>query len=323
MAETAEERDIRLMKDETPQETAARHKLELEKATGDAKAAELLTQFGAVKTDTASKDTSKYKNLVKLTPASARALMEQEAKATGYPLKFSDADVSSFIAEFDKKSAQQLDEVIKVAQSNTKVGAKPEDLVTSVNSLLTTTYLNYFKPEVFAKDFIWAKTNFEDVKTLGPKSLTALSDVRALIKNYNLLGVTDKEAQIAAKAIAMGTMSLADYKVTLNKVAIKEYPQLADRFANNPDLTVKDIASPIINMLAKEWEMDPSTIGFDEPIVAEYLRPGGADGKAAPATYTELLRKAQASPKWQTTTKANELARDSATSLARAFGFGV
>jgi hypothetical protein len=309
----------------TAAEKAAAAKIAAEEKAAADLAAKIAANLssGGTRTDSASAETSTIKNITKLTPASARALMEQEAKKVGYPVKFTDADVAAFIVQFDKKSAEQLDEVIKVAKSSTKVGATPEDLVKTVSSLITTDYPSYFKPEVFAQDFIWSKTNFGDEKTLGPKSLTALSDVRALIKNYNLLGVTDKEAQAAAKAIAMGTMSLADYKVTLNKVAVKEYPQLAERFASNPDLTVKDIASPIINMLAKEWEVDPGTIGFDEPIVAEYLRPGGADGKAAPATYTELLRKAQNSPKWQTTTKANELARDSATAWGRAMGAGV
>jgi len=310
---------------ETAAEKKAREALEAKKANEAALAAAVLAALGGggARTNTASAETSTVKNITKLTPASARALMEQEAKSIGYPIKFTDADVAAFIVQFDKKSAEQIDEVIKAAKSSTKVGATPEDLVKTISSLITTDYPSYFKPEVFAKDFIWSKTNFGDEKTLGPRSLTALSEVRALIKNYNLLGVTDKEAQAAAKAIAMGTMSLADYKVTLNKVAAKEYPQLAERFASNPDLTVKDIASPIINMLAKEWEVDPGTIGFDEPIVAEYLRPGGADGKAAPATYTELLRKAQNSPKWQTTTKANELARDSAISWGRAMGGGI
>ena len=313
------------MATETPAEKKARLAAEARKAEEAALAAQVLAglNFGGVRTNSASAETSTVKNVTKLTPASARALMEQEAKNVGYPVKFTDADVAAFIAQFDKKSAEQLDEVIKAAKSSTKIGATSEDLVKTVSSLITTDYPSYFKPEVFAKDFIWSKTNFGDEKTLGPKSLTALSDVRTLIKDYNLLGVSEKEAQAAAKAIAMGTISLADYKVTLNKLAIKEYPQLAERFTNNPDLTTKDIASPIINMLAKEWEMDPSAIGFDDPIVTEYLRPGGADGKAPAATYTELLRKAQNSPKWQTTTKANELARDSATSWGRAFGYGV
>jgi hypothetical protein len=314
------------MVEETAAQKKAREALEAKKAEEAAKLAALVAALGldsGTRTDTASTETSTFKNIIKLTPASARALMEQEAKSIGYPIKFTDADVAAFIVQFNKKSAEQLDEVIKVAKSNTKVGANPEDLVKTISSLITTDYPSYFKPEVFAKDFIWSKTNFGDEKTLGPRSLTALSNVRALIKNYNLLGVTDKEAQAAAKAIAMGTMSLDDYKVTLSKIAAKEYPQLAERFASNPDLTIRDIASPIINMLAKEWEIDPGAIGFDEPIVAEYLRPGGADGKAAPATYTELLRKAQNSPKWQTTTKANELARDSAVSWGRAMGAGI
>lgn len=310
---------------ETAAEKAAREAAEAEKAKTDALVAAALGALGGstTKTNTKSAEKTTYKDIIKLTPATARALMEQEAKSAGSPLKFSDADVAAFIVEFDKKSAEQLDEVIKAAQSSTKVGAKPEDLVSTVNTLITTTYPTFFKPEVFAKDFIWSKTNFADEKTLGPAARTALTSARALVKDYSILGITDKEIQDAAKKIAKGEMTLADFKVQVQKVAIKEFPQLSDRFNANPDLTTRDIASPIINMLAKEWEMDPGTIGFDEPIVAEYLRPGGADGKAAPATYTELLRKAQNSPKWQTTTKANELARDSATSWGRAFGFGV
>ena len=310
---------------ETPAEKAAREAAEKRKAEDEALVAAALAGLGSAspKTDTKSAEKTTYKDIIKLTPATARALMEQEAKNAGSPLKFSNEEVAAFIVEFDKKSAEQLDEVIKAAQSSTKVGAKPEDLVSTVNTLITTTYPTFFKPEVFAKDFIWSKTNFADEKTLGPTARTALTSARALIKDYNILGVTDKEIQAAAKKIAKGEMTLADFKVQVQKIAIKEFPQLSDRFTANPDLTTRDIASPIINMLAKEWEMDPGTIGFDEPIVAEYLRPGGADGKAAPATYTELLRKAQNSPKWQTTTKANELARDSATAWGRAFGFGV
>lgn len=310
---------------ETPAEKAAREAAEAEqKKTAELVAAALGALGGsASKTDTKSSEKTTYKDIIKLTPATARALMEQEAKNAGSPLKFSDADVAAFIVEFDKKSAEQLDEVIKAAQSATKVGAKPEDLVSTVNTLITTTYPTFFKPEVFAKDFIWSKTNFADEKTLGPAARTALTDARALVKDYSILGITDKEIQDAAKKIAKGEMSLKDFKVQVQKIAAIEFPQLSARFSANPELTTRDIASPIINMLAKEWEVDASTIGFDEPIVAEYLRPGGADGKATPATYTELLRKAQNSPKWQTTTKANELARDSATSWGRAFGYGV
>jgi hypothetical protein len=311
--------------EETAAEKQARLTAEAEQAKTDALVAAAIAQLGgsSTKTDTKSSEKTTYKDIIKLTPATARALMEQEARNAGSPLKFSNEEVAAFIKEFDKKSAEQLDEVIKAAQSSTKVGKKPEDLVSTVNTLLTTTYPTFFKPEVFARDFIWSKTNFADEKTLGPTARTALTSARALVKDYNILGVTDKEIQTAAKAIARGEMTLGDFKVQIQKIAIKEFPQLSDRFTANPDLTTKDIASPIINMLAKEWEMDPGTIGFDEPIVAEYLRPGGADGKAAPATYTELLRKAQNSPKWQTTTKANELARDSATAWGRAFGFGV
>jgi hypothetical protein len=69
--------------------------------------------------------------------------------------------------------------------------------------------------------------------------------------------------------------------------------------------------------------MPAGTVDMNQSIVLEWLRPGGADGKSTPLTYAELLRKAKNDPKWQMTTEANELARDSATAWGRAMGSGI
>ena len=127
----------------------------------------------------------------------------------------------------------------------------------------------------------------------------------------------------AAKEIAMGNKTIEDYNVELQQIASKEYPQFADRFDKDPTLTTYDIASPVINMLAKTWQVDPKTIKMDNPLVAAYLRPGGADGKGTPPSYNELLVKARNDPKYDLTTEANDNARSAASSLASALGFGV
>jgi hypothetical protein len=54
-----------------------------------------------------------------------------------------------------------------------------------------------------------------------------------------------------------------------------------------------------------------------------YLRPGGADGKGVAPSYYDLLLKAKNDPKYDLTREANENARDAATSLGRALGYGV
>ena len=76
-------------------------------------------------------------------------------------------------------------------------------------------------------------------------------------------------------------------------------------------------------MLAKVWEIPEEDVTMDNPLVMSYTNYAGPDGKGiAPSRY-DLLLKAKNDPKYQLTEEANNSARDSATSFARAFGFGV
>ena len=137
------------------------------------------------------------------------------------------------------------------------------------------------------------------------------------------MGVTDNDIRIAAKEIAMGRKTIDAYKVELQQIAKKEYPQFSDRFDKDATLTTYDIASPIIKMLAKTWEVEEDQVKMDNPLVMSYMNYAGPDGKGqAPSRY-DLLLKAKKDPKYQLTQQANEDARDAATGLARAFGFGV
>jgi hypothetical protein len=129
--------------------------------------------------------------------------------------------------------------------------------------------------------------------------------------------------RIAAKQIAMGKKTIDAYTVELQQVAKKEYPQFADRFNADPTLTTYDIASPIVKMLAKTWEVEEKDISLDDPIVMSYMHYAGADGKGQQPSRYDLLLKAKSSPKYQQTQEANDNARDSAVGLARAFGFGI
>ena len=130
-------------------------------------------------------------------------------------------------------------------------------------------------------------------------------------------------AKIAAKQIAMGKKTIAEYTTDLQAIAIKEYPQFADRFKLDPTLTTYDIASPVINMVAKTLEIDPKNVKMDNPIVLAYTRYAGADGKGTPPSYYDLLLKTKQLPEYQKTQQANNEARDSASSLGKALGYGL
>jgi len=263
------------------------------------------------------------KTVTRLTPASARALLEQAGTSIEFGGEITNADVQKFIEEFDKEQNKQIEQVVKSVKTRVKPGTGEKAIQSIMNEVVQSEYPSFFKPTEFAKNYLWSKVNFGQAATLRGGNLLALQQVQQAVKDFNLLGFSDAEAVAAAKDIAMGKKTLDGFKAELSQIAIKEYPNLAARFQATPGLTTKDIANPIINMLAKEWEVDANTIGFDNPIVAKWLRPTGADGKETTFSYTDALREARNDPKWQTTTAANELARGAATSLIRAFTGGV
>jgi len=280
-------------------------------------------QANAINGKNPKSGTSVDTSVTKLTKESARAMMEKAAEAADYMGTFSSADVTQFIKEFDAEQARNVAKVITKTASKTVPGATTGAVDVTADSTAKTEYPSAFKPEQFASDWVWSKINFKDEKTLGTKSVTALSQVRGVIDSFQLLGVSDAEAKIAAKQIAMGKKTIAEYTTDLQQVAIREYPQFADRFKLDPTLTTYDIASPVINMVAKTLEIDPKTVKMDNPIVLAYTRYAGADGKGTPPSYYDLLLKTKQLPEYQKTQQANNEARDSASSLAKALGYGL
>jgi hypothetical protein len=101
------------------------------------------------------------------------------------------------------------------------------------------------------------------------------------------------------------------------------YPQYAERLKQNPGSTLKDLASPYINLMAKELELDANSIELDDMDLDKALRPDGTAGKLPTMSLAEFRVALRNSPRWESTTAANEAARDAATALGRAFGYGV
>lgn len=262
-------------------------------------------------------------SVVRLNFQSAKGLLEKVMAESNFMGKLSSEDVKNFMQLFEAAQNKQVEKVITTTSSKTTPGAT-EDAATQVaETTKKQEFPSFFDPAEFARDFIWQKINFKDEKNLGAKSLIALAEVRGLVQSFELIGVTDADIRAAAKAIARGKKTIDAYKVELQQIAKKEYPQFADRFTNDPELTTYDIASPVIKLLAKTWEMEDKDISIDNPIVSSYLNYAGPDGKGQPPSRADILRKAKQDRKYEETTEANENARDAAVGLARAFGFGV
>jgi hypothetical protein len=273
--------------------------------------------------NTARVGTSTDTKVTRLTYQTAKGLLEKVMAEANFMGKLSTDDIKNFLALFTQAQDAQIEKVVTTSSSKTTKGATADAASQVAESTKKEEFPSFFDPAEFARDFIWQKINFKDEKNLGAKSLAALGEVRNAVKAFQLMGVTDNDIRAAAKQIAMGKKTIDAYKIELQQIAKKEYPQFADRFATDPELTTYDIASPVIKMLAKTWEMEEKDISFDDPIVSSYMNYAGPDGKGQPPSRYDLLLKAKSDRKYQATQEANENARDAAVGLARAFGFGV
>jgi hypothetical protein len=273
--------------------------------------------------NTARVGTSTDTKVTRLTYQTAKGLLDKVMAEANFMGKLSKDDINNFMALFKQAQDAQIEKVVTTSASKTTPGATADAASQVVESTKKQEFPSFFDPAEFARDFIWQKINFKDEANLGAKSLAALGEVRGLVKSFQLLGVTENEVRAAAKEIARGKKTIDAYRIELQQVAKKEYPQFADRFNADPELTTYGIAEPIVKMLAKTWEMEDKDISLDNPLVMSYMNYAGADGKGQQPSRYELLLKAKSDPKYQKTQEANENARDAAVGLARAFGFGV
>lgn len=300
------------------------------KAQEAARLQELLLSFpqlqglmsGASKATDTSQSSSQT-SVTRLTYNSAKAMLQNAMEEVGFAGKLTKADIEDFMKRFEKNQNEQIEKIITSSRTKIVPGATEEAQKKVMESTAREEFPSFFKPLEFAKDFIFAKIDFKNEATLGAKNLDALAQVRGLVDQFQLLGISDADVRFAAKQIAMGKKDIKQYTVELQQIAKKEYPQFADRFNMDPTLTTYDIASPVINLLAKTWQKAPKEIKMDNPYVMSYLNYAGPDGKGKQPSYYDLLLKAKNDPQYELTEEANENARDAAVGLARAFGFGV
>lgn len=257
--------------------------------------------------------TTRQTNIIQLTPAAARQLLATIAADIQYADKFSKEDIKSFVEAYNKAANTQLDTVIRSVRERVAAGKVKGDPETSITNIVTREFPQFFDPKSFTQDFIWSKINFGKEETLGAKSLEALQKARALVNDYGKYLLSDVEVQEAAKKLARGAMTESQLKAQLGQIAALEYPELAETIKANPQYTVRQLRGNKINLIANMLELDPNEVELDNPVLEAIKGMSVSDAKRYLSTRPEI----------ESTTAENERARDAATSLARAMGYGV
>jgi phosphopantetheinyl transferase (holo-ACP synthase) len=277
---------------------------------------------GGVSGPTDTSQASSKTNVTRLTFNSAKAMLQDAMTEAGFVGQLSKADIEDFMKRFEKNQNEQIEKIVESSRTKIVPGATAEALKQVFESTARQEFPSFFKPLEFAKDFIFTKIDFKDETKLGAKNLDALAQVRGLVDQFQLLGVSDADMRLAAKQIAMGKKDIKEYTVELQQIAKKEYPQFAERFTLDPELTTYDIASPVIKLLAKTWQKTEAEVK-NHPLVRSWVNFPGPDGKGKQPSYYDIELKAKSDPQYEFTEEANNNARDAAVGLMRALGGGV
>jgi phosphopantetheinyl transferase (holo-ACP synthase) len=277
---------------------------------------------GGVSGPTDTSQASSKTNVTRLTFNSAKAMLQDAMTEAGFVGQLSKADIEDFMKRFEKNQNEQIEKIVESSRTKIVPGATAEALKQVFESTARQEFPSFFKPLEFAKDFIFTKIDFKDETKLGAKNLDALAQVRGLVDQFQLLGVSDADMRLVAKQIAMGKKDIKEYTVELQQIAKKEYPQFAERFTLDPELTTYDIASPVIKLLAKTWQKTEAEVK-NHPLVRSWVNFPGPDGKGKQPSYYDIELKAKSDPQYEFTEEANNNARDAAVGLMRALGGGV
>jgi hypothetical protein len=241
------------------------------------------------------------------------AILSQAAKQLGFAegsfAQFGEQDK----ADFFKKLVDAAKSGAKIKQTIVKPDGTTEIVETPGG----------FDANTFAKNYLWAKANIGDPKTLPTSVINQIDTLRSVLKANGLGYYGNKEISNFALQLAKGDISLTDLQKQFNTKAAELYPLFGERLKANPNLTVMDLAEPYINTMAKWWEIDPGSIDLSNPDLDKFLRPDGTAGKVPMGSLAEFTNYLKNHPNAEKTTWANDAARDLATGFARAAGFGV
>jgi len=252
-------------------------------------------------------------NYVDYDKITSDALLRKAAKDLGFTegafAQIGEQDLADF---FDK-----LTEAAKES-GKTKTTTVTKEGVTEV-----VTKPSSFDANSFARDYLWAKVNVGDPKSLPSTVINQVTALKTLAKSNGLDYLSDKELANMAVQLSKGELNLDAIKVQFNTKAAELYPLFADRLKANPNLTVMDLAEPYVARMVKYWEVDPSTIDLSNPDLDKILRPDGTGGKVNMGSLADWDNYLKFHPNSEKASWKIDAARDLATGVARAMGFGV
>ena len=134
----------------------------------------------------------------------------------------------------------------------------------------------------------------------------------------NGITYSDGWYESAIKSVSSGLSTIQDKENEIRRMSASRWPVFAEQIDAGYD--AMDLASPYIEILANELELDRNAITLADPYISGALGGFSPNGQPQPMNLYDFTKKVRSDPRWMNTIKAQNEISNIATSVLEMFG---
>lgn len=183
---------------------------------------------------------------------------------------------------------------------------------------------NYlFDAGAFRYEFVvgLASAYVQSGKDIGGLAGETVADLKSYAADMGI-ALNDATAVSDALKTIKGEGDATSIKQSYRDRAISLYGSLADQLTKDPKLTVRTAAADYIDVMATMLDLNPATISLTDNTLQKALN-STKDNKPYKKNRSEFMNDLRGDTRFAVSTFAKQEARNLASSLGKAFGFGA
>jgi hypothetical protein len=138
------------------------------------------------------------------------------------------------------------------------------------------------------------------------------------IAYMNGINYSDGWYESSVKSIASGLSTFDDKANEIRRASASRWPVFAKQIESG--YNAMDLASPYIEILSNELELDRGAVTLNDPYISNALGGFSQDGNPQPMNLYDFTKKVRQDPRWLKTIKAQNEVSNIATSVLQMFG---
>lgn len=187
---------------------------------------------------------------------------------------------------------------VAVQQLAVKTGAV---LSSGAVDKLAKNILHYGWNDAQIQNFLGQYIKFNDKHVLGGLAGQAYQQLRTLAYD-NGVSLSEQSLKDSAAYVVRGVSNMEKESANIRGVAMGAYPAFADQIQAGQ--TMKDIAQPYVQAMARTLELPDSDVDMFNPKIKAALTRANGQGKPEPMSLTDFANSLRDTPDWRRTANA-------------------